>query len=80
MLSGLDLSSLAHLKAELIPFIFMACYQSKIMLVKSILYLMGKKACARGKNYSACSVHLHSILLLNSNRLGNCTVNWIWQK
>lgn len=80
MLSGLDLSLIARLKAELIPFIFMVCYQSKIMLVKSVLYLMGKKMCIRGNNYSACSVHLHNILLLNSNRLGNCTVNWIWQK
>lgn len=80
MLSGLDLSLSAHLKAELIPFISMACYHSEIMLIKSILYLMGKKVCIRGKNYSICSVHLHNILLLNSNRLGNCTVNWIWQK
>lgn len=59
VLLGLGLTVIGCIETELIS---IECHWSKIMLIRPILCLMGKKVRIRGKNYFAPSVHLHNIL------------------
>lgn len=64
---GLGLSVIGCIKTELIS---IECQWSKIMLIRPILCLMGKKVHIRGKNYFALSVHLHNILSYWTEQIG----------